>query len=203
MTSGLAFDNEDFSMEMWVGRPDDPLRYILAKPLYAPPGTRFYYRDADPQLVGYALLRRTGRFEHDFAAERLFAPLGIQDYHWATGPGGISLAAHGLHLRPRDLAKLGQLALDGGVWRGERLVSEAWIAESTSIQVTTDEGFPYGYYWWVIPDAGFSAAGHGGQFAFVVPEQRMVLVEIALPDADLHGSHLADFVELVSPLLGD
>ena len=208
MRSGIAFDNQDFSMEMWVGRPRDGLRYILAKPLYAAPGTRYYYRDADPQLIGYAIERLAGgRREHEIAAERLFAPLGIRDVYWQTGRDGVSLAAHGLHLRPRDLAKLGQLVLDGGEWRGRRIVSRAWLEESTAAHVDSDvarpEGgtYPYGYYWWVVPGVGFAASGHGGQFVLVVPARRMVLVQIALPDADLNGSSLPEFLALVRPLL--
>ncbi len=207
MTSGIAFDNDDFSMEMWVDRPEDGLRYILEKPLYAMPGERYYYRDVDPQLVGYALQRMTGRWEHEFVADRLFAPLGIRDVYWETGRDGVSMAAHGLHLRPRDLAKIGQLVLDGGTWRGQRIVPASWIEDSTAAHIDSDVAragggvYPYGFYWWVIPGVGFSAWGHGGQFIFVVPDRRMVLVQIARPDADLHGAALAEFHELVRPLV--
>jgi CubicO group peptidase (beta-lactamase class C family) len=117
------------------------------------------------------------------------------------------MAAHGLHLRPRDLAKIAQLVLDGGRWRGQQVVPSDWLASSTMAQTDSahqDRGghlFPYGFYWWIVPDVGFTVWGHGGQFALVVPARRLLLVQIALPDADLHGSDLNDFLELVAPLL--
>jgi CubicO group peptidase (beta-lactamase class C family) len=207
MSSGLDFDNEVFSLEMWVDKPADPLRYILDKRLFADPGTTFRYRDADPQIVGYGIQKRVGTSERDFVARRVFAPLGIHDYFWESGRDGVSLAAHGLHLRPRDLAKIGQLVLNEGVWNGERIVSAEWVQLMTSAQTTsTTKGpdgqpFGYGYYWWIIP-GGFSGWGHGGQFVLVQPARRMVLVHIAFPDtADMEGGELGDFLRLVAPLL--
>jgi CubicO group peptidase (beta-lactamase class C family) len=203
MRSGLDFSNDVFSMELWVGRPSDPLRYILEKPLFAAPGEVFDYRDADPQLIAYALERLAGRRERDLAREWLFEPLGIRDVYWDVGTGGVTMAPHGLHLRPRDFAKLGQLALDGGAWKGNRLVSGDWIAASTGRQTESNlEDFGYGYYWWTVPEfGGFSAWGHGGQFALSIPSKRLLLVQVARPDGELHGSALADFVELVRPLV--
>lgn len=206
MTSGLNFDNEVFSTEMWVTQPDHPVRYILDKPLYADPGTKFYYRDADPQLVGYAMTQALAESEQQLADRSLFTPLGIRDYYWDSGPDDISMAAHGLHLLPRDLAKLGQLVLQRGVWKDERLVSEQWLNESTRAQIESDvryadEPIAYGYYWWVVPGIGYAMWGHGGQFVLIVPEQEMVVVQTAFPDSDLPDSELPDFLRLLEPIL--
>jgi CubicO group peptidase (beta-lactamase class C family) len=118
------------------------------------------------------------------------------------------MAAHGLHLRPRDLAKVGQLVLNRGQWNGEQLVSEAWLDEATRDQTLSEtrdragELFPYGYYFWIVPGVGVAGWGHGGQFVLVVPEQRTVIVQVSLPDTDdLQGSQLNDFLALVDPLL--
>lgn len=207
MTSGIRFENDVFSVEMWVDRPRDPVRYMLEKPMFADPGQRFLYRDMDPQLVGHAIQRLSGKTERELAAETLFRTLGIRDYYWEAGPDGVNLAAHGLHLLPRDLAKLGQLMLDRGLWRGERVVSEKWIEESTRGQIDSDVAyedgvFSYGYYWWVVPGIGYSMWGHGGQFVLVVPSRNMVLVQTAFPDSDLPDNGLTDLLELVRPLLG-
>jgi CubicO group peptidase (beta-lactamase class C family) len=204
MTSGIAFDNADFSLEMLVDRPADGIRYILDKPMYADPGDEFYYRDCDPQLVSYAIQRLTGRDLAAIADERLFAPLGIDDFAWEHTRDGAATGAFALQLRPRDLAKLGVLALHQGEWRGQRIVPEDWLAESTRTQIESDvPGYPYGYYWWVVPGVGYSAWGHGGQFVLVVPDRDLVLVQIGFPNADLHGSALPQFVALVEPLLTD
>jgi CubicO group peptidase (beta-lactamase class C family) len=206
MRSGIAFDNDDFSVEMWVDQPSQPVRYILEKPLYADPGTRFYYRDADPQLVGYAVRSLTQRTEEELASEYLFGPLGISDWYWDHGPEGTTMAAHGLHLRPRHFARIGQLMLDSGSVNGEPLVSSAWLAASQTKQADPDwtTRFGYGYYWWIVPEAnGYAAWGHGGQFLFVVPEQHLVLTLVSMPDTDadrLHGGMLEQFVDLTRPL---
>jgi CubicO group peptidase (beta-lactamase class C family) len=205
MRSGLAFYNSEFSVEMWVDKPARPIRYILDKPLYADPGVEYRYRDADPQLVSYAMQRLTGYTEEDLARQYLFSPLGITDYYWDFGGQGETMGAHGLHLRPRDLAKIGQMVLDGGVWQGSRVVSQAWLDVSTTQQVDPpNPGLGYGYYWWTVPEAGgYSTWGHGGQFAFVIPAKRLLLVMQSMPDTStdyLHGCELQQFVDLTRPL---
>lgn len=206
MRSGIGFDNDDFSVEMWVDNPSDPIRYILDKPMYADPGTKFYYRDADPQLVGYSMQALSGRNEESLASEFLFGPLGITNYYWDRGSHGESMAAHGLHLTMRDLGKIGQLMLDGGRWNGAQVVSPEWHALATSVEVATPEipPFGYGYYWWLVPEAGgYSTWGHGGQYAFVVPSQQLVLLLVGRSDTDgdlLHGGMLNHFVELTRPI---
>jgi CubicO group peptidase (beta-lactamase class C family) len=209
MTSGLAFSNDRFSLEIYAGRPADPAAYILRKPLMAAPGERFDYRDCDPHLLSFLIQRQTGRTEAEWAAARLFAPLGIREWYWATDPAGTTTGAHGLHLKPRDLAKLGQLVLDHGRWGEVQVVDSAWVAASTQQQIAVPEQRPgrlyeYGFYWWILPrrDA-FSAWGHGGNFICVVPAKRMVLVMTSMPDVDdeVVGSELDDFEDLVAPLL--
>jgi len=156
--------------------------------------------------MGYAMQRLTGRAEECLAREFLFGPLGITDYYWDYGAQGESMAAHGLHLRPRDLAKLGQLVLDGGVWNGTRVVSQEWLDLATTVKVTDTqrERLGYGYYWWTVPEApGFSTWGHGGQYAFIIPSRRLVLVMVSFPDTStdfLHGGQLEQFLDLTKPL---
>jgi len=206
MRSGLDIENDSFSVEMWIDNPSDPIRYLLDKPLYADPGAEFRYRDADPQLVSYALQQLSGRTEESLAAEYLFAPLGIVDWYWDNGGHGETMGAHGLHLRPRDLAKMGQMMADGGTWNGTQVISADWHDLSTTWKVDP-AGHPrlgYGYYWWTVPEAnGYSTWGHGGQYAFVVPAQRLVMVLVSMPDTNddsLHGGVLEEFVDLTRPL---
>jgi CubicO group peptidase (beta-lactamase class C family) len=206
MRSGIGFDNDDFSREMLMDRPRNQARYILAKPLVATPGSLFSYRDADPQLISSAFEAVTGRSLEDVARERLFAEMGIEDFYWERNVDGTPLGAHALFLRPRDLAKLGLLVLEGGTWNGTRLVSERWIQESTSIQTATDDSeLGYGYYWWVVPELdAYSAWGHGGQFIFVVPAEDLVICMTSLPSVDDEavGTTLPRFLPLVRLVLG-
>jgi CubicO group peptidase (beta-lactamase class C family) len=209
MTSGLAFDNDVFSVEIYVDRPCDPVRYILKKPLYAIPGERFYYRDCDPHLTSYAIGRLTGETLAKWAKERLFGPLGITEYYWQPDHTGTTMGAHGLHLKPRDMAKIGQMVLNHGRWQSRQIVDSTWVAVSTQRQIETPYRtephiYHYGYYWWTVPRWGaFTAWGHGGNFIFVVPARDLVIVMSSMPDTDddTVGTTLDDFEELIRPLL--
>jgi CubicO group peptidase (beta-lactamase class C family) len=202
MRSGLDLDNARMAYDLVVGPPDDPLRFLLEQPLYADPGAEFYYRDVDPQLAAYALERLTDRTEEQLAEEYLFAPLGITDWYWLALDDGATTGAFGLHHRPRDFAKLGQMALDGGVWKDTAVVSGAWLGDATApLEADAWEGWSYGYNWWVSPDGdAVTAAGHGGQFAMWFPDERILAVQVALPDAELHGSAPGDFYDLIRRL---
>ncbi len=206
MRSGLDIDNDIFSVEIYVKKPDNPARYILDLPLYDDPGARFYYRDCDPHLLSYTIGQVTGRSTESWAAEKIFEPLGIEDYYWGSDVQGTSMGGHGLHLRPRDLAKIGQLVLDNGRWNGEQVVDSSWVASSTQLQISTpdDYSWDYGYYWWRLNEYdGYSAWGHGGSFITVIPSKNIVLVLTSMPDTndELVGTTLDKFIGLIRPLL--
>ncbi|NJD20559.1 MAG: serine hydrolase, partial [Gemmatimonadetes bacterium] len=200
MTSGIDLDNDAFAKEMLDKRPTNQVRYMLAKPLRAAPGAAFNYRDADPQLLSSAVEKVTGSTLHALARDLLFTPLGITDYTWQANADGTTIGGSSLALRPRDLAKLGQLVLQKGRWQGRQVVPESWIIESTSAQVPTGAaGIDYGYYWWVVPELrSFSAVGHGGQFAFVTPDLDLLIVMTSLPssDGETVGTSLEEFLPL-------
>ncbi len=206
MKSGIAFYNDDFSDIMLIDKPRDQARYILARPLYNVPGLEFRYRDADPQLVSSAVERVAGKTLEAIAREHVFSPLGIENYYWEANVDGTSLGAYGLVMRPRDLAKIGQLVLDRGRWNDEQLISEEWIDLSTSTQSETDDdAFGYGYYWWIVPEiGGFTAWGRGGNFVLVVPGDGLVVTMTSLPHTDegVVGTSLRDFLPLVRLIIG-
>jgi CubicO group peptidase (beta-lactamase class C family) len=189
MRSGIDLENPAFSLQLENGGIDDGVAYVLGRPLATRPGQSFHYRDADAFLLGAALERALARPLSAFAADRLFGPLGIAEPRWLTQSGRTTYGAFGLFLRPRDLAKIGQLVLDGGVWRGQRLISSAWLDRSTSAQLPAEAvqvaQFAYGYYWWIRPDNGtFFAWGHGGQYVYVNRTLRLLVTMTAEPDAE-------------------
>jgi len=186
MTSGIAFDNDDFTRELMVDRPDDPVAHILSKSMYAAPGDSFYYRDADPHLLSATITRVTGETLEAIARRELFEPLGITDVHWEADAAGNSTGAVGLFLLPRDRAKLGELMLRRGRWQGRQLVSGTWVEASTSPQVMGhDPDAPYGFYWWIVPELdAYTAIGHGGNYIFVAPAVDMIVVLESLPHSN-------------------
>jgi len=209
MRSGLSFDNDDFSVEIIADKPDDPIKYILKKPMYAAPGERYYYRDCDPHLISYANCRFTGKTLEQWTKERLFDPLGIADYYWVSDHKGTTTGAFGLWLKPRDMAKIGQMVLDHGQWNGVQIVDSSWIAISTQKQVETGDHtepyiYHYGYYWWIIPRwNAFAAWGTGGNSIYIMPSKEMVIVMTSMSDVDseLFDQNLQSFEELITPLL--
>ncbi|WP_119389522.1 serine hydrolase domain-containing protein [Taklimakanibacter lacteus] len=207
MTSGLAWDevapyDDDRNDQFAMIRSVNPYRFVLAKPLQHEPGARWNYSGGDTQLLGGIVQRTTRKFLADFAKEALFDPLGITDFQWMKMPANGEFAADsGLRLRPRDMAKIGQLVLDKGMWNGRRIVSREWIDEATRTHVTGfNEDIPslgYGYQWWTdhgkVGDRDISwvsAQGHGGQRLYVVPAFDLV-VAIA---AGLYGEESQDWV---------
>jgi CubicO group peptidase (beta-lactamase class C family) len=136
-------------------------------------------------LLGEIIQRSTGQSFADFAEEHLFRPLGITSHRWAefTGAPDVPFASGGLYLRPRDMAKIGQLMLRDGVWNGRRILSSDWVRRSLTMAIALfDRGHAHGYgYQWRLARfgrfTGFYAAGWGGQFVVVLPELNIVFVQ--------------------------
>ncbi len=164
-------------------RADDPVRYILNQPLDAQPGTKWKYNSGLPSLVSDVVTNATGEKFDRIADRLLFEPLEIRNYRWSRQKNGEVLASGGVALRPIDSAKLGQLMLDRGMWRGRRILSEDWVALSTALKTKPDD-YAYGYYWHLADAAhprlgkyaGFMAIGQGGQYIVVVPALSLVVV---------------------------
>jgi CubicO group peptidase (beta-lactamase class C family) len=168
--------------------------FILAQPVAAPPGEVFNYNTGTADLLGVILHKVSGKRFDEFAKETLFNPLGIEDWDWEGFSGFNPAAASGLRLRPRDLAKIGQLVLQHGSWQGQQIVSSAWIDQSMTPRLTGKglifngpEGISsYGYLWWLgrlptdHPDHDLiAAAGNGGQRLYILPALDLVAVVTA------------------------
>jgi CubicO group peptidase (beta-lactamase class C family) len=150
---------------------------VLSQPMAAAPGTHWQYSSGNAQILAEIVRRATGKSPLAFATERLFGPLGIKDLRWLVDDGGTQYGGWGLFLRPRDLARFGQLYLQRGRWQGKQVVPEAWVVESTRARTATPwPGGDYGYQVWVPKFGGFVLRGYLGQEVFVFPEKDLVVV---------------------------
>ena len=144
------------------------------------PGTAFRYVNSDVNLLSGVIHRVSGMYPDRFAEEYLFGPLGISDYDWSYGEtNGHRLMDGSLHLRPRDMLKIGVMVLQDGSWNGDRVVSPEWVSASVSPHIAVDEIFDYGYLWWLTDTYGtevYLASGWGSQFIAVIPEFDTVIV---------------------------
>ena len=189
MTSGLdAGDDRDDSpgrTGAWITRPDWT-ETLLSLPMRAAPGEQWTYTDVSPVLLGAIIEKTSGKRLDAFAREHLFEPLGIREVYWYTGIGGQTAAMGNLYLSTLDFAKLGQLMLDGGLWRGQRVVSTKWVRESVrqhrDISGTNPFATGYGFMWYQstveVGDrkhATYFASGNGGNVLMVVPGARLVV----------------------------
>ena len=186
---------------------DDWLPFILNHKLVEPPGTRFNYAGGMTVLLGEIVSRASGMDLGGFAERHLFHPMGIYIEGWHRSTLGVVNCQGGLYLRPRDMAKIGQLMLEKGIWQGNRVVSEEWVKASLTKRVTAEYGWGYGYQWRlgqaVIDDQLvdlFFASGRGGQHIFVVPDFRLVTVFTAQP-IDNSGGYIRNFIMMADYVL--
>jgi CubicO group peptidase (beta-lactamase class C family) len=110
---------------------DDFVRYALDARLDAEPGTTFAYNNSATNLLAGVVTAAAGEPLDEYLRHRLFGPLGIEDVTWSRDNAGNRHGMSGMQIHPVDFAKIGQVMLDGGLWQGQRLVSEAWVQQST------------------------------------------------------------------------
>src|SRR5215211_2379327 len=110
----------------------------LSRPIVYEPGTFYAYNTGGSHLLSVILATVTGQDTADYAQEKLFDPLGIARPTWQRSPQDEAVGGFGLELTARDLAKLGYLYLNDGVWDGQRLVPSSWVQEATSYKATGD-----------------------------------------------------------------
>jgi CubicO group peptidase (beta-lactamase class C family) len=136
-TSGLDCNDNDESSrgneETMSSQADEPdwWKYTLNLPMAHDPGARYAYCSANINLVGGALRAATQTWLPEYFDRSIARPLQFGRYYWMLTPNGEGYLGGGAFIRPRDLLKLGQVYLDGGVWRGRRIVDEAWVTRST------------------------------------------------------------------------
>lgn len=166
-------------------------------------------------ILSGILTTATGQSILDFATDNLFSPLGIDVPHnvvlrnkeehiavmndkstrgWAVDPQGINTASWGLFLTPLDMAKIGQLYLNGGVWDGKQIVSAGWISESTREYSCCVQwgNLAYGYLWWLIDGDSYVAMGDGGNVIYINTKKHMVI-----SIASLFTSEAKDRIEFI------
>ncbi|MFO0756573.1 MAG: serine hydrolase domain-containing protein [Byssovorax sp.] len=167
-TSGL--DDKPTTEDIYAS--DDFVKFAIDAELKHPPGERFSYSNRASNLLAAVVKSASGTALDERARARLFEPIGVRPGPWSTDKAGNVQVMAGLHLRPVDLARLGQLVLDEGRFAGRQIVSSAWI--QASAETYQDGGFrAHGLLWWIDPEerlCGFSAKLFDGWRSSGVPE---------------------------------
>jgi CubicO group peptidase (beta-lactamase class C family) len=186
-------------LSMSVGQEPDPtfqvvtrdsnwVKTFLALPIKKKPGTEFLYNTLATYMVSAIVQKVTGRKVIDYLKPRLFEPLAIEGVDWEEDANGINVGGWGLRVKTEDMAKLGQLYLQNGVWNGKQILSEAWIKEATTAVIqdsapylpeekkdSSDWAQGYGYQFWRCRHNAFRADGAYGQYIIVIPEKDAVI----------------------------
>ena len=170
MRSGFKCINQPTEVtlsEMWAS--PDWSQFVLDLPMASEPGTRYVYCSPNVHLLSAIIQETSGMSALAFAREHLFRPLGISDVIWPSDSQGNNWGWGDLKLAPHDMAKLGYLFLNKGLWDGQQVVSPAWVKAATN-------GSSYGYLWWLKPSGAYFATGRGGQEIWVLPDRDMIVV---------------------------
>lgn len=161
----------------------DWVQFAVDRPMSTEPGTVFVYNSGATVLLAHIFRVATGKDIEEYAANHLFAPLGIQRYFWKRTPTGVVDAEGGLYLNMYDLAKIPYLFLNNGKWEETHIVSEEWVRASlTPYAPVPGTPYKYGLKWWLRPydkDStrfAWMGSGFGGQYPIAIPEYDMVAV---------------------------
>ena len=198
MSSGLEFE-ERYSMYSDVTRmlsaEADAGGFAAAKSLAQEPDSLWYYSSGTSNILAVIIKRSVGgglQDTYDFVQQRLFSPLGISSARMETDYNGTFIGSSYMYASARDWARLGQLCLQNGRWRGEQLLPEHWIAYSTTPTPTNPKN-NYGAHFWLnadpedkrlqrtwptLPADAYSMSGFQGQRVVIVPSQQLVVVRL-------------------------
>ena len=175
----------------WVTNPRlDIAELFFAEEVVYAPGVHFMYNNSATYMLARIIERATKVALDTFAYTHLFAPLGIAKPVWDKCPLGHPQGFSGLRLRISELAKIGQLVLDKGVYAGKQIVSSSYIAAATSVQISTshfdafyatsDHKAGYGYQFWQNSVPGTARMdGYFGQYVVILPEQDAVVTYVS------------------------
>ena len=163
---------------------DDWVKYVLDLPMAYEPGEEFFYNSGVSLVLSAIFQKITGTDVASYGGEHLFQPMGITDFYWKKTPQGVSDGQEGLYITSSDLAKLGQLMLNGGLWNQKQLVSPDWMSKMTQPHAEGGEVSKpgYGFQWWFSPLGNDSSSmlmagrGYGGQLLLIDREHDTVVV---------------------------
>lgn len=186
MSSGLDCNDWDKSskgQEDRIYKKKNWIQALADLPMINDPGNQSFYCTGGVMMLATILERRSGMTLPQFAKKHLLTPLGIDNYSWGhTNKKEVINAGKRLYMLPRDMAKIGLMIMQDGLWNSEQIIPQTWIEElhETKTRITN---LNYSFWWWQIPFpnggapiTGTIATGNGGQYIMCFPEEDLLLV---------------------------
>jgi CubicO group peptidase (beta-lactamase class C family) len=182
MSTGQVREPSRRGQEDWIAA-------FMSTPVDDTPGALFRYNSMATFMLSAIMQKVSGQKIADYLQTRLFGPLAIEGYSWEESPEGINTGGWGLSIKTEDMAKFGQLFLQDGVWNGERVLPEGWVAEASSWKIASGPAGNetledplnnwtqgYCYQMWRCPHNAYRADGARGQYIVVIPDRDAVVV---------------------------
>lgn len=205
MESGLAQSRELDEADAASG--DSQLEVGLRRKMTHEPLTHYAYNNAGYRLLFTALEKATGMSLEDYTERELFEPLDMKGAYWMLlQREGRHLGYQSIRMRPIDMAKVGQIALDGGLWRGKRYLRADYVRQLLT-PASAEANPSYGLFWHLngdyfrsyfvpsrierrllpgVPSDAFTQHGSGTQFITGIPSLGLVVVRTGRePDSSL------------------
>ena len=161
------------------------VRFALARPVVAEPGTQMIYSTGNSHLLSAILTKATGKTTWQFAQEALAKPLGFSLPQWMRDPQGIYFGGNEMLMTPRQMLAFGEMYRNDGQANGRQIVSNAFVDETFEPRGRSRiSGREYGYGWWIREMAGhrsYYAWGFGGQYIYIVPSLDLTVVSTSSP----------------------
>jgi CubicO group peptidase (beta-lactamase class C family) len=195
MSSGTNWDESyanplSVTTELYYGH--NIYKTAVGVSIVNPPGTLHRYKSGDTQLLGLIIEKATGKSLSAYASEKLWQPMGAEHAAlWSTDKiGGSEKAYCCFNSNARDFARLGQMMLDSGRWKGNEIISRDYYLQSIKPCMIPDDAGErctyYGYQWWINPSRPeiFYARGILGQYIIVIPSKKTVIVRLGKKRSD-------------------
>ncbi len=206
MASGLNFQESystpfNHTTDAYYGK--DLRKLIYSLKVETEPGTEFYYRSGDTQVLEFVLKAATGKSMSAYASEKLWSKIGAENpAHWSLDKeGGDEKAYCCFYSNARDFARIGKLYLQNGRWDSTQVLSSEWVKNSTTPHGLPENGVAtnqYGLQWWVYNDI-YYCRGILGQYIIVDPTNNMIVVRLGHKrDKDKDNNHPLDFLTYVA-----
>jgi len=184
MRSGLDFEESyrsPFSLmpKYYYGR--NMKRYLKQLKVAGPPDKTYVYQSVNSLILGLMIQQAVGKPLNQYLEEKLWSPMGMEsDASWSTDNKNTIKYFCCINAVARDYARFGRLYLNKGEWNGKQLVPKAWMERTMSVvnDSRDGEGFGYTYCWRVTPKGAIFAKGILGQYIYVYPKKKVIIVRL-------------------------
>jgi len=203
-TSGIEYRQS----AMLLNQQPDKVAFVRQSKMEVPPGTRCLYSNEGVALLGGILEDAAGRALDQYLQKRLFQPLGIKDQAWDHDEAGTAIAYAQLQMTARDVAKVGQMLVNGGRYGKKQVFPEEWI---TTMSTPGRNSPGRGLLWLLVREpgsdevVGFGHTGWLGQFLYVFPSRGLVGVRLRHGKTQWENDHtpysFGEFQELCLALV--